>query len=347
MSCSKVRRRFVVVLAMTALVLGASLAPARAQEGAAGAEAADEEGIVHSWALAPAGAETGTPAGSRPNLSYDLAPGTQTDDAVTLFNFGNVQLTFFVYATDAFNNADGAFDLLPGDQRPTDVGTWVTLPQASITVPPGDQVTFPITIRVPVDAVPGDHAGAILAASAAQGTAPDGKVVTLDRRTGSRLYVRVAGPLAPELAVEDLRTTYSPGLNPLDGRAEISYSIRNRGNIRLTGSHQASVSGPFGLAKRSAGAEELPELLPGQRVTYSTTLDGVAATGLTFTRVELDPVAVVGDLGDLPSGDKRSLLLTVPFTVLALGLAAALTWYARRSYLHRQGTGIVAGQQPT
>src|SRR5262245_12940729 len=71
----------------------------------------DDTGIVHSWALAPG--DGSAEAGERPNLSYQLPPGGEVHDIVTLYNFSNVELTFRVYATDAYNNEDGSFDLLP------------------------------------------------------------------------------------------------------------------------------------------------------------------------------------------------------------------------------------------
>lgn len=331
-----------------ALALGLAASPAWAQEptgddGGGDDDRAtttttvpDDTGIVHSWALVPG---DGTlEAGQRPHFTYDLPPGGETEDVVTLFNYSNVQLTFDVYATDAFNNDDGSFDLLAGDQEPTDVGAWFDLGLDGVTVPPGSQATFPVTVRVPVDARPGDHAGAVLAASEAQGTGPDGRVINLDRRTGARVYLRVAGALEPELAVEDLSTSYAPALNPADGRAEVSYRIVNRGNVRLAARHRVSVGGPFGLLRRTTDTEEVAELLPGESIEYTRTIDDVAATGLAFTEVDLEPMPVGGgDDEELEPVDRSSFVFAVPFTVLAVLIAAGLAAYARRSYLrHRR-----------
>ncbi|HEX7276794.1 MAG TPA: hypothetical protein VF244_05410, partial [Acidimicrobiales bacterium] len=96
-------------------------------------EEPDPDSVVHSWALAPTMSD-GTDGGNRPNLSYEVPAGAEVQDQVTLFNLSNVPLTFRLYATDAYNNTEGTFDLLPADQKPTDVGTWVTLPQDSITL---------------------------------------------------------------------------------------------------------------------------------------------------------------------------------------------------------------------
>lgn len=298
-----------------------------------GGAATGAEPVVNSWALAPTGSDDPSQPGNRPNLSYEAAPGATIEDSVTLFNYSNVQLTFRIYATDAFNNADGHFDLLPADKAPTGAGTWVTFPQANITVPSMSQASMPITIAVPADARPGDHAGAVVASSQAQGSGPDGKVISLDRRTGSRLYIRVAGPLAPELAVAAVETQYRPALNPLKGRVEVAYRVENRGNVRLAASQQVSISGPFGVARKTKPTVEVPELLPGEGFTVRATFEGAPATGLLATKIQLDPLPVVGGgAEELEPKSWRSTTLAVPLTLLALALSAFLVRYARRSY---------------
>ena len=252
-------------------------------------QAGDE--IVHSWALAPAGSDNPDEAGNRSNLSFTGDPGSEVPDAVTLYNFSNQQLNFSVYSTDAFNNAEGQFDLLPGTEEPTDVGTWVSFAQDFVTVAACEQVTIPITLTIPDNATPGDHTGAVLASNEAVSSGPQGDLVTLDRRTGTRLYVRVGGPLRAELAIEELSTNYRSALNPLSGAASVSYRIQNRGNVRLSGKHSVSVSGPFGLAKKQVASADFPELLPGQGVNITTIVDDVPAFGLAFTTVAIESAA--------------------------------------------------------
>ncbi len=289
--------------------------------------------IVNSWALSPAGAK------ERPDLSYSAAPGQQIDDAVTLFNFSNVPLTFRLYATDAFNNVEGGFDLLSANQKPKDVGTWVTLPQENLALPPKSQATFPISIRVPATATPGDHAGAILASNATVGSSPDGKIVNVDRRTGSRVYVRVAGRLTPELVVSKVTTTYKASLNPFSGRNEVTYRVENQGNVRLGGRHRASASGLFGLGGKSKKFSDLPELLPGQSVTLTASFNGLPASFLNFASVKVDPEDVDGKrIGVLSSSAATT---AIPFTFIALGAIAALGRLARRSYQRHGQTSAV------
>ncbi len=297
------------------------------------------EEVVHSWALAPAGSSDPSEAGNRPDLSYELDPGATVQDAVTVYNYSNVAMNFQVYATDAVNNDVGQFDLLSGDAQPEDVGSWISVGQKTLTVPAGSEVTMPITITVPADASPGDHVGGIVASSAVAGVGPDGKSVTVDRRTGSRVYLRVTGPIQPDLAVETVKTSYSPSLNPLDGTATVTYRIRNRGNVRLGGVPKVTVSGPFGIAEQAVVEDELEELLPGEDVEFTTTVEGVPASAVAFTSVDLIAPEDV-DAATFEATGRSGFALAPPITLLAVAIAVWLGLRARRAYLrHRREQG--------
>lgn len=324
-------RRLLAATALMAVVLGAMAPPSSAQDPSPPTSTPRPGEIIESWALAPTGSLDPDEAGNRPSLSYDLDPGATITDSVTLYNYGNVPLTFRVYATDAFNNDAGQFDLLPGTDKPTDVGSWITLPMEYIDVPPRKQALIPITLKVPADATPGDHVGAILASSDAHGAGPDGATVSVDRRTGTRMYVRVAGDLVPELAIENVKTTYKPSFNPLSGTAKVTYRIQNRGNVRLGGSYRLSISGPFGVARKRISAEDLVELLPGEGVTLTAEFDNMPATVLAFTDVRLEPLD--SDAGaELSVTSRRAITFAPPITLVLLVLAGSMAWRARRAY---------------
>ncbi|HEX3541555.1 MAG TPA: hypothetical protein VHT75_14055 [Acidimicrobiales bacterium] len=291
--------------------------------------------VINSWALAPSGPDPGQP-GSRPNLTYDLAPGATIHDSVTLFNYGNVPLIFSLYATDAFNDPSGAFDLLPAAKKPTDLGSWVTLPQANLQVKARTSVVLPISITVPPDATPGDHSAAILASNAVQGSSPDGKIVTLDRRTGSRVYLRVQGPLQPLLTVEDVKATYHAALNPLAGSLDVSYTIRNRGNERL-GTHQrVVVKNPFGRQMKTLSIPDIQELLPNNGVGFRVHFKNVAAAVFVTPQVDLTPFPVgapKGTTGPKTSRSKRTW--AIPWALLALIVIAGIVWQGIRRFRAR------------
>ena len=304
--------------------------------------------IVQSWGLGPVSSLDPDAAGNRPDLTYEADPGAVIEDAVTVYNFGNMVLTFNLYATDAFNNGDGAFDLLPGDEEPTGAGSWVTMGQNNITVPPGTQVDVPITITVPEDARPGDHAGGILASNVTSSTDESGQIVELDRRTGTRLYLRVSGPLTRELVVADVQTSYSRTLNPLTGSAEVSFRVENRGNVRMSGTPTVSVAGPFGIGERTVTFPEVTELLPGGDVTITGDVGDVPALLFGFTTARIEPAGADAD-ATLKASTGKDLSFNPPLGVLLVLLALIFGLLARRAYRrHRSGAqpGTTAGQIP-
>ena len=192
---------------------------------------------------------------------------------------------------------------------------------------------------MPIDASPGDHVGALLASSSAVGTGPDNAIVTLDRRTGTRLYVRVSGQLRSELAVEDLQTDYDAAANPLGGGAQVSFRIVNRGNVRLAGTQQVSVAGPLGVLRERLAVEDIPELLPGESIEVAKSFDGVAATGLMFAKVELTPRSPVGN-DELEQSARSASTRAVPYAVLAALLLLILARLARRAYVRHRNSVV-------
>ena len=291
--------------------------------------------ITESWALTPTG------DGSRSELAYDAAPGTVINDSVTLFNLGTVELTFSVYATDAFNNADGDFDLLPGDQVPTEAGSWVTMQAQTVTLPPNKMTDIAFTVTVPVDAAPGDHVGAIVASNAITGSNGDGQVLSMDRRTGTRMYIRVGGALSANLGVADVETSYQQSANPLAASADVSFTLQNRGNVRLSGTPVVSVGGPLGIGEKTVRLDAFTDLLPGEAMTFMTSLEDVPALMLAFTKITVEP-ADNGDADIASFSSGTDVTFAPPVTLLVLALALVLLVLARRSYGRRRAAEAVA-----
>jgi len=324
-----------------ALLIGACLLGGADQAGAGAAlsarpsvpmQTADD---VASWALAPAGSADGSKASDRPDLSYFSTQGAVINDAVTLYNLGTTQMTFQVYATDAFNDEIGQFQLLGGGEQPTGVGSWVTLAQNLITVPAGTQATIPVTLTVPANAAPGDYAGGIVASVSTTGAGEQGKAITVERRTGTRLYARIGGTFTPELAVLGVTTDFDQSVNPFDGAAVVRFDVENRGNTRLGGRPVITVSGPFGIGEQSVSIDEMPEILPGERVTLTARLTGLPTLLTLNTEVRIIPIGVAGEdeLGEIVG---RDTTFTPPIFAMLVMLATILTVLGLRARRRRR-----------
>jgi len=295
-----------------------------------GSDAGQATEIVESWALVPGGGPNGEEIGTRSALAYSAAPGTVVEDSVVVVNYGNVPAVYTVYAADAKNNEDGGFDLLPGDQASTDLGSWISVSQTEVAVPPGRQAVIPITISIPLDATPGDHVAGIVASNPTESETNSGPSVIVDRRTGVRVYLRVDGPLDPSLAITDLTTTYHHAVNSLSGSADVSFTVENRGNVRIGGTPTVSIGGPLGLGTKKLQLDTFEEILPGQRANFSVRLEGVPALFLNTTTVSISPDPQAG--ADLPKafvGKDRFFAPPITFLVILFAVALGVLGWRR------------------
>lgn len=239
-----------------------------------------------SWSVAP----SATAEGPRPTFEYAVDPGTEIKDTFVITNEGTVAADFSVYATDAINDFEtGSLGLLPRNEPPNDLGSWITTDVAELRLEPGSRATVPFTILIPSDASPGDHAAGVLASTLTSGDT-DGSAVVLDQRVGARVNMRVSGPLAPAVEVSALTSSFAPSLNPFAaGDADVDYAVRNNGNIRLDVTQKLDIVGPFGISLGQVTPEPVENLLPGQAASVKADVSGVGALFLAWSTVRLVP----------------------------------------------------------
>lgn len=335
--------RLLAAMATGIALLGAAPAPPAPSPGPSSAPSAVTWGVAPSSPDGPNG---------RPAFTYKLDPGATLTDYVAVTNHSTRPLTLNLYASDAFTTRDGGFDLLAGGQQPTDVGAWVRFTQRSVTIPSTSRLNVPFTLAVPENATPGDHAGGVVASLATSAADAQGNQVAVDHRVGARIYLRVTGELQPALTVENLRVRHTGSLNPLvGGTLTATVTVRNTGNVRLTGRPTLDVAGPLGLGRRSVEAGDLPEILPGGEVTTTVRMTGAAPLFRLTTKLTISPAAV-GDqvLDPPPQGDTTQVTVwAVPWLQLALlvpfSLAVWLLIVARRRRLRGMAQAVAAARE--
>ncbi|TDC60161.1 DUF916 domain-containing protein [Micromonospora sp. KC207] len=336
--------RLLAAIATGIALLGTAPAPPAPTPGASAAPSAATWGVAPSSAKGPNG---------RPAFTYKLDPGATLTDYVAVTNHSARPLTLNLYASDAFTTTRGGFDLLAGGRQPTDVGAWVRIPRRTLTIPSTSRLDIPFTLTVPDNATPGDHAGGIVASLATTTTADaQGNQVAVDHRVGARIYLRVTGELQPALTVEDLRVRHTGSLDPLaGGTLTATFTVRNTGNVRLTGRPTLDAAGPFGLGGRSVAAAALPEILPGGELTTTVRMTGVPPLFRLTAGAAVTPAAV-GDqvLDPPPQGDSaRVTVWAVPWPQLVLLALLALAGWAltaaRRRRVRQLAQAVAAARE--
>ncbi|MBO0869035.1 MAG: DUF916 domain-containing protein [Micromonosporaceae bacterium] len=262
--------------------------PSPSGQAASGGAAKAAPGSI-TWSVQASSAQG--PDGRR-SFSYNkLKPGIVVHDYVAVTNFSAMPVSFDLYATDAFNDASGTLTLLPANQKPTDIGSWVSDLKKTVTLAPNERANEPFTLTVPSTATPGDHAGGIIASVSIQGKNSQGALVKVDRRLGIPLNLRVDGPLTPGLKIESVSSVYHGTANPLHGGGvDVNYTVHNTGNIRLNLTQDVAAKGLFGLAKlRGIDAKPLTDLLPGATYHATLHLSNVFPLGPISVRVHAVP----------------------------------------------------------
>jgi hypothetical protein len=159
--------------------------------------------------------------------------------------------------------------------------------------------------------------------------------VLLDRRVGTRLYLRVSGPVTPKLEVEQVETSYHGAANPLDGSVDVSYTVRNTGNVRLAAHQKVEVNDLFGTAA-TRRPTDLAEILPGNAVTFREHFTGVAATVRVSSDVTLTPYTSASDVEAPAAFTRGDSGWAIPWALIALITVLLVAAWAVARWRRRQ-----------
>jgi hypothetical protein len=273
--------------------LAAPAAPAAAGTGTRLATpAATPLGQV-TWSVVPA-TSTG-PDPNRLEFSYGVVKaGSSIHDHVEIVNRSSQSAAFSIYATDASGtSASGALLLLGSNQKSTDIGAWSSFAggarQLSTIIPGKKAIIVAFTLNVPLQATPGDHTGAMVAAVGVTRKNAAGESVVENYRIAVPLELRVPGALRAGIQVQSISTGFSDPLNPFGtGSATVSYTLTNTGNVRQSATPAVRVTGPFGQTATVHPAN-LPVILPGDSVRVAASLPGLFPVGPMTARITVTP----------------------------------------------------------
>jgi hypothetical protein len=293
-----------------------------------------------TWGVRPTSASGDN---SRAAFAYSTKPGVEIQDYVGISNQGTESTTFNTYATNAIDDPKtGAFSLYGASQSPTDLGSWIKLPEKTITIAPGKEARIPVDILVPSDATPGDHTAGIVASIVRKSTSAQGKQIRVEERVAARVYLHIAGLVAARVAATGITSGFNPSLNPFGtGTSTINYAVKNTGNLRVDVHQKVTITGPFGIKLGTIQGPSIANVLPGQSVQEQLHQDGVAPLLFVTSTVSLTTSAptdtivagtVLTDSGAVaariakpsyPASSNSALSGAVPWTLLVLVLIVA------------------------
>lgn len=288
---------------------------------------------------------------------FGLAPGATAYDRAAVLNYAPQAHTFEVRAQDAINASDGSVAITDPSTPNAEVGRWFDLSGPTRVRVPGraadgrpGRVVIPFVVRVPADAEPGDHAGAVVVSLTVKGERRDGATVDLVQRVAARTYVRVDGAARPELAITRLDARWLPGTWPWQpGRVLVDYTVENAGNVRMGVDPTLRLGGALAGA-RSRTLPASAELLPRGRLSGRAVVAGVWPSGPLDIGLVATPRAAVAlaapDLAPVARSTSLWALTWWLLVPLALLLALAGVWvrgHRRRRAVTADGGGTRHG----
>ena len=343
---------------LVAAVIGALAAGPAASAAPAAPSAAATAGATTQLAASAAGTPSGlvtwsvvpaTSKGPDPNrqaFSYSVVTaGSSIQDHVEIVNRSSQSAAFSVYATDASGtSAQGALLLLGSSQKSTDIGAWSSFAggakQLSTIIPGKSAIIVAFTLKVPAQATPGDHTGAMVGAVSVTRKNAAGENVIENFRIAVPLELRIPGALRSGLQVQSISTGFSDPLNPFGtGSATVSYTMTNTGNVRQSAIPAVTVTGPFGQSQTVHPAK-LPLILPGDSVRVSVIVPGLFPAGPMTAHVSAVagyPKGTIPLAHAAPEATANASLFAFPWTLLGLILLLAAIGVATWFYLRWRG----------
>ncbi len=315
------RRGALILLAATFVAGVFSIVPA------APAHAADDE------AISGAPCDDDGELDDRSRFTYDAAPGQKVSDCFRVSNTGTVAQHVVIYGTDAFNTEDGSFGLLDAAAEPIDAGSWVRFAggdhRLEFDLAPGQSRALRFAVTVPDDATPGDHAAGLIVSA----QTPSDQIL-IDRRIGTRLYVRVPGELQSLLGIAGMTGSYSSSVNPFEGTATVNLTVTNEGNVALAPTLVLSVKSFFGADLIERRLENLPELLPGASRSLTYDLGPVGQWGFVSAQASLfsrgDQTGATELAPPAPQIDREAGMWAVPWLLVGVLVLLVLFLLVRR-----------------
>lgn len=270
--------------------------------------ATDPEASRLTWTVAPA--DENGPDGRRV-IDLELAPGRSATEHLAVTNYSDAPTTFAITANDGYLTERGSFDMRSSDTRPTDGGTWISVPD-EVRIDPGETAVVPVRITAPRDALPGDHPAGVAASVRSSDNG-----VLIENRMGVRVNLSVPGEATASLAVEVLDATYEPSWNPFaPGGVTVRYRLHNDGNVTLGATTHPGARARWGGGAGTAPATDVREILPDGTTDLTATVDGVWPLGPVAVQVSADPTVA--------EDSARAADVALPGTVTATASVWAL-----------------------
>ena len=233
-------------------------------------------------------------------FEFRLDPGQEVSDEIRVFNAGSEPIFATVQIEDTTATGErGQAVISEAGTTTYSVASWTILDQDVIEVQPGEQRVIPFTVRVPEDAEPGGHYGAITVENVPQaGISGSGAVFA--QKVAALMLVAVSGEVDEEVTLTDFfisteqtkfRYDWIP-TNWIIDPTEVTFVMRfeNTGSVHLKPAGFVTVTSPVGGELAKLPLEQRNVLPDSARIVEMTW----RPEGLTMGKIRAEVNAIFG-----------------------------------------------------
>jgi hypothetical protein len=166
-----------------------------------------------------------------------MQPGEIYEGVLLAVNNSDSVVELIIKAVDSINGQRGGFSLSLESGR--QLTSWLQFPERLITLAPYETLRLPFILEIPQDALPGDYGAGFVGFEPIQESGGGGIQITIVKRSGVSLLLRVAEPTICALEFEGVEVTAS-----LRNDALIMLDIFNSGNLGIKAEGYVRTIGP-------------------------------------------------------------------------------------------------------
>ncbi len=281
--------------------------------------------------FAPAASADVTLGISPMKLEYRLKPGDSTTETVKAFNPGSAGLHVTTLISDYQVDTRGVPQFDSRDKDPFAAANWMEVSPSEFNLTPGETKLVQIQVKVPKDAAPGGHYGAVLfqfggGTSTGTGVGVSGRIAAIN-------LITVPGAVKRAGALQQVSIPFLSSGYPVP----ISLSVANSGNIHLPLDGNIDVSNWLGGKVDSI---PIPEgyVFPNSTKNLYLTMNGGSMFGFYRADVIFNDKSI--------TGGKTPCFIVFPWPLVLGVMLAAFGLYKLGLTRGRKGKASPGGDNP-
>ena len=257
----------------------------------------------------------------KPGIIEDkVNPGDTYRFSLNVENLAPTIQTFYIETEDisGLDEQGQPIFAAPGQATGYELSSWITVPQESITLNPGETQAISFVAHVPMGAAPGSHFGSVFFTTKPPKSGTNGSAVGI--QVGSVISLRISGAITESARLREFSTGKSVYDSP---KVDFKVRIEDLGNVLLRPHGLIEISDMFGKKVDTVDVNDsAAPVFPGTDRAYAPVW---SYDKFAFGRYEAVLSVVYGDDGRQTISSTTSFwVLPVKLIVTVLGSLFAL-----------------------